>query len=291
VYGGPNEFFAAYSGSTSYAPSSSGPATTSVDQSDFTLAAQNQVVTVAAGSSGTATINLGSLNGFDNMVNLTCASPSSNITCTINPTSLMVNGTATAAVTISVGSGTTAKNDTKSLWYLGGTTAFACMLFFGIPARRRSWRALLGLMLFAILVTGNGCGGGSSSGGGGGGGGTNQAATPVITPGSGTYSTTQSVTITDSTSGSTIYYTTDGSTPTTSSSQYSGAISVASNETINAIATASNYTNSAVASSVITITPVVSQSGTNPTSHNVAISVVTPSGTSTVVVTGTVPAA
>jgi hypothetical protein len=287
VYGGPNQFFAAYSGDNNYAPSSSGSTTTSVDQSDFTLAAQNQVVTVAAGATGTATLNLGSLNGFDNTVNLTCNSPSSNITCTISPTSLTVNGSATAAVTIKVGTGTTAKNDSKSLWYIGGTTALACVLFFGVPARRRSWRALLGLLLFAVLVTGNGCGGGGGSGTGPTEG---QTATPVITPGAGTYSSTQSVTITDSTSGATIYYTTDGSTPTTSSTQYTGAISVASTETISAIAAASGDSNSAVVTAAITITPIVIKTGTNPTSHNVAIQVVTPSGTSTVVVTGTVPA-
>jgi hypothetical protein len=53
----------------------------------------------------------------------------------------------------------------------GSGAILALMMFFGIPARRRSWRAMLGMLL---LITALGslaaCGGGSggSSGGGGG---------------------------------------------------------------------------------------------------------------------------
>jgi hypothetical protein len=80
------------------------------------------------------------------------------------------------------------------------------------------------------------------------------AATPTFSPASGTYSTGQSVTIADTTSGATIYYTTDGkTTPTTSSTKYTGAITVSSTETIEAIAVASGYSNSAVASATYTI--------------------------------------
>jgi hypothetical protein len=45
----------------------------------------------------------------------------------------------------------------------------AFLVLFGIPARRRAWRNLIGLVaLLAILLGGAAaCGGGSSSGGGG----------------------------------------------------------------------------------------------------------------------------
>jgi hypothetical protein len=79
-------------------------------------------------------------------------------------------------------------------------------------------------------------------------------ATPTFSVAAGTYTSTQSVAISDATSGATIYYTTNGTTPTTSSSVYSGAISVSSSQTIEAIAAAAGYSNSAVASAAYTIT-------------------------------------
>jgi hypothetical protein len=79
------------------------------------------------------------------------------------------------------------------------------------------------------------------------------AAMPGFTPGAGTYTSTQSVTISDATSGATIYYTLDGTTPTTSSTQYAGPINVAATTTINAMAVASGFTSSVVASATYTI--------------------------------------
>ena len=79
------------------------------------------------------------------------------------------------------------------------------------------------------------------------------AATPVLSPPAGAYTSAQSVTITDATAGETIYYTTNGAAPSTSSTRYTGGISVAATETIQAIAVAAGYSNSAVASAVYTI--------------------------------------
>jgi YD repeat-containing protein len=78
-------------------------------------------------------------------------------------------------------------------------------------------------------------------------------AIPTFSPAAGTYTSVQSVTISDTTSGATIYYTTNGSTPTSSSTQYTGAISVTTSETIKAIAELSGATNSSVASAAYTI--------------------------------------
>ena len=82
---------------------------------------------------------------------------------------------------------------------------------------------------------------------------TQQVATPTFSPAGGTYSTAQSVTISCATSGATIRYTTDGSTPTSSSTVYSGPITVSKTTTIKAYATASGMTDSAVATATYTI--------------------------------------
>lgn len=83
--------------------------------------------------------------------------------------------------------------------------------------------------------------------------GTPTAATPVLSPVAGTYTGTQTVTMTDSTPSSSIFYTLDGSTPTPSSTPYTGSISVSSTTTVLAIATASGYLNSAVGGGTYTI--------------------------------------
>jgi len=83
---------------------------------------------------------------------------------------------------------------------------------------------------------------------------TKTAATPTFSPGAGTYTSAQTVSISDATSGAAIYYTTNGTTPSTSSTRYSGAITVSSSETLEAIAVVSGYANSAVATAGYTIT-------------------------------------
>ena len=99
-----------------------------------------------------------------------------------------------------------------------------------------------------------------------------QAATPAFNPAAATYSTAQSVTISDSTAGSNIYYTIDGSTPTTSSVHYTQPITVSSSETIKAIATAGSYSASAVAIGSYTIATATSSISVNPSNVGPAIS-------------------
>ncbi len=80
-----------------------------------------------------------------------------------------------------------------------------------------------------------------------------QVKTPTFSPAAGTYTEVKSVTITSETTGATIYYTTNGDAPTTSSTQYSGAIEVGEDMTIKAIAVKSGMANSAVATAAYTI--------------------------------------
>ncbi len=78
-------------------------------------------------------------------------------------------------------------------------------------------------------------------------------AAPAFSPAAGTFTSVQTVTISDAIPGATIYYTTDGTTPTANSTVYSGAISVSTSETIEAIATLSGYSSSAVTTAAYVI--------------------------------------
>ncbi|NLB81991.1 MAG: leucine-rich repeat protein, partial [Clostridiaceae bacterium] len=97
----------------------------------------------------------------------------------------------------------------------------------------------------------------------------NQVATPIITPGGGTYFTAQYVRIGTTTTNASIYYTTDGTMPTTSSMQYTSSILISSTTTIKAIAFKNGMINSSVASVTIEVadfplTAVVTPSVTVP---------------------------
>ncbi len=85
------------------------------------------------------------------------------------------------------------------------------------------------------------------------------AATPSISAKGNSDETQFTVTITAE-SGATIYYTTNGSTPTTSSSKYSSALTITESCTVKALAVVSNKENSSVASKSITVKePVVEE--------------------------------
>lgn len=95
--------------------------------------------------------------------------------------------------------------------------------------------------------------------------GSNQVAKPTDSPGAGTYTSTQTVTLSDATAGSTICYTTDGSTPgaatpgtcdSSPTQTYSGGFSVAATTTVKAIGTKAAMINSGVLTSIYTITPI-----------------------------------
>lgn len=113
-----------------------------------------------------------------------------------------------------------------------------------------------------------------------------QAATPVISPAGGTFTSAQTVTITEATSNATIYYTTNGTTPSTSSTKYTGPLTVSSSETLEAIATATGYSTSSTATASFTITAppgftIASTAVTvapGATSSNASTITVTPSG-------------
>jgi trimeric autotransporter adhesin len=153
-----------YSGDTAYAPSQFGLSLNN-PLTDFSMVAQSPIVTVAGGATGTATLNLGSINGFNAAVGLTCTAPTG-MSCTLNPTSVTVNGNTTATLTINASTpASSVKSPGPSArrmeWLAAsGGAALAGVFLLGLPARRRRWRLMLSLVCVAILAAGVGCGGG-----------------------------------------------------------------------------------------------------------------------------------
>ena len=95
----------------------------------------------------------------------------------------------------------------------------------------------------------------------------NAAPTPTFSPAGGTYSSWQTVTISDAASGANIYYTTDGSVPKASSSTlYTSPVTISKTSTLSAVAVVSGYSNSGVASATYTIQTLPIISSLSPSS-------------------------
>jgi len=125
--------------------------------------------------------------------------------------------------------------------------------------------------------------------------GTTQAAAPAISPASESFTSSVTVTMTDSTAGASIHYSTDGSAPTATSPLYSGPITVTTTETIHAIAIATGYIDSNASTATYTKTtqaamPTFSPApGTYSTAQQVTIKTTTTGSTIYYTTNGTTP--
>lgn len=122
-----------------------------------------------------------------------------------------------------------------------------------------------------------------------------KATAPTFSVAEGTYNTTQSVSLENTTDGATIYYTIDGPNPTSSSTAYSTAIDVTKTTTIKAIAIKAGLTDSEVASATYTLkvlAPTFSVPGGDyDDEQNVELSCATEGATIHYTVNGVVPIA
>ena len=133
-----------------------------------------------ATTGNTATITVAPTNGFTGTVALTCAVTSEPsgatdpVTCgTLSPASVSItSGSQTSTLTVSSTAATSSMNRQKNLFWpsTGGGAVLAVLVFFWIPKRRRSWLAMVGLLVVFVSVAGLGCGGGGGSGSSGSGG-------------------------------------------------------------------------------------------------------------------------
>jgi subtilase family serine protease len=197
-----------YSGDSVYA-AASGSATlavTYVAPPTFSLSVPTQPTSISSpGATSTATVKVTGANGYAGTVSLLCAlqgnSTTAAPTCTASGSSSVTLSSGTTSGTVTFTIGTTAASarliyprtvNGKGWLGAGGGAVLAFLVFFGVPARRRSWRALLGVLVILVAVGSiSACGGGSINSGGGGSTGTPQGSytfsvtatgNPAVTP-------------------------------------------------------------------------------------------------------------
>jgi hypothetical protein len=90
-----------------------------------------------------------------------------------------------------------------------------------------------------------------------------QAPAPAFTPPAGSFTSTQTVSLTDGLTTAAVHFTTDGTTPGASSPLYVGPLQLTQTTTINAIAVAGGYTNSSVATAKYTLNPATGGASVN----------------------------
>jgi trimeric autotransporter adhesin len=141
------------------------------------FALTNTPVSIASpGASGTSTITITPSGGFSSKLALSCtvtgptnaadlptcsvAAPPAITSAAAVTTTLTVNTTAASSSSNATGQAATAfRNQHNRMLALGGGSAFAAFLFFGLPLRRRRTKTLLSLLLlgaFATIVMGCG---------------------------------------------------------------------------------------------------------------------------------------
>jgi pimeloyl-ACP methyl ester carboxylesterase len=152
----------------------------------FTISGTAVSVTPGATAANASTITLTPAGGFTGSVALTATVTSSPAGAQDLPTlsfgsttPVSISGTSAGTATLTIS--TTAATSGTLLypkrhgvpWYAAGGATLTCFLLFGVPARRRRWKSMLGMVVLLVLVAGGAvaCGGGGGGGGGGGSGG------------------------------------------------------------------------------------------------------------------------
>jgi trimeric autotransporter adhesin len=186
-----------YSGESNYA-GATGTTSVTVTKSVYTMSAT--AASVSPGGTATSSVTIASTNGYAGTIKLTCAvtqgpaGASDSPTCTSSQTvTLNASSTSgTASVMISTTAPTTGALERPNLpgrngWSgAGGGAVLALVVLLGIPAKRRRWQSMLGLLIATVFLGGlAACGGAGSFGGG-----TTNPANPGTTPGTYTITVT-----------------------------------------------------------------------------------------------------
>jgi hypothetical protein len=157
-----------YSGDSNYAVASSSVTVTVANAPPFTITGTPITVAPGATTGNTSTITVTPASGFTGGIVLTAAITSTPSSNTLNPPVLSFDssspvkitsnaaGTATLTVLTTAIASRASANSVRhgNPWYTTGGAALACILLFGIPARRRNWRSMLGMLLLLVILAG-----------------------------------------------------------------------------------------------------------------------------------------
>ena len=180
VGAGTHQVVASYPGDSDYQPSASEPTSLTVSVAvapSFTISGTPISIAPGAASANTSTISIAPAGGFSGSVALTAkitSSPAGAIDAPMlsfgstSSVSISGAGPGVAPLTIITTAPTSAalvhpKSIGKPWWAAGGVT-LAGLLFFGIPARKRRWQSILGMLILSFAVLGAALGCGSSRG-------------------------------------------------------------------------------------------------------------------------------
>ena len=206
-------FTATYGGNSFYESNTGTSNAVTVTESSFTLTPGTpSSSSVTPGQSATVTVTAAPTAGYTGTLTLTCAqtkttaSGGDGTSCTSSGNGQINLGTcsgASCSVTFTIGTYAPVTADLvrpnlpgggnrgpggRELLGAGSGAILAVLVFFGIPARRRSWRSMLSVLAVMVAIGAlASCGGGSSNTGGGGG-----QNDPGTTAGTYTYTVTAS---------------------------------------------------------------------------------------------------
>jgi uncharacterized protein (TIGR03118 family) len=135
---------------------------------DYSLTANPQTTTVAAGGSANFTVTITPANGFDSLVTLSCTAPTG-VTCAFNPTTVTPGAGAVTSMLTATTSPSVQRYGRVKLFgtLFAGVGLFGCFLVGAGKSRRGLYSLLLtgiaGTLIAGSLLASTGCGGGSQA--------------------------------------------------------------------------------------------------------------------------------
>ena len=141
------------------------PATIPLGNTDFSVSAAQQNVTVPKGGSTTVNLNLTPRGNFGGNVSLSCTGLPPGMSCSFSPSTVVLSGSK-APVTVTLTAGTQQaglKSSNSSLVYAASFPAFGTVLIGLGGFVRRNRKLMLVLLALCTIFLITGCGGGSMS--------------------------------------------------------------------------------------------------------------------------------